>query len=90
MIQSIAARCLRAQSKAVLLAVALVLSVPAASTEAATVQVGFSPEGSARTLVLRVIDSAKHEIRMLGWRIRNSRATSGPEAARQLTTPYVH
>jgi hypothetical protein len=40
MIQSIAARCLRAQSKAVLLAVALALSV---------------------------IDSAKHEIRMLGY-----------------------
>ncbi len=60
MIQSIAARCLREQSKAVLLAVALALSVPAVSTEAATVQVGFSPEGSARTLVL-VTSRAKRD-----------------------------
>jgi len=78
MIQSIAARCLRAQSKAVLLAVALALSVPAVSTEAATVQVGFSPEGSARTLVLSVIDSAKHEIRMLGY------SFTSPDIARAL------
>ncbi|MGV7241092.1 phospholipase D family nuclease [Caballeronia sp. M23-90] len=37
------------------------------SVTAATVQVGFSPEGSAQTLVLDVIHTAKHDIRMMGY-----------------------
>jgi len=37
------------------------------SATAATVQVGFSPEGSAQTLVLDVIHTAKHHIRMMGY-----------------------
>jgi phosphatidylserine/phosphatidylglycerophosphate/cardiolipin synthase-like enzyme len=39
----------------------------AGSARAATVQVGFSPEGSAQTLVLDVIHTAKHDIRMMGY-----------------------
>ncbi|OXC78021.1 phospholipase D family nuclease [Caballeronia sordidicola] len=34
---------------------------------AATVQVGFSPEGSAQALVLDVIRTARHDIRMMGY-----------------------
>lgn len=34
---------------------------------APTAQVGFSPEGTAETLVLSVIDSAKSEIRMMAY-----------------------
>lgn len=64
---SIAESCLRARSNAGVLAVALALGVAAGSAQAATVQVGFSPEGSASTLVMSVIGSAKHEIRMLGY-----------------------
>lgn len=52
---------------ALFVAASLVLAVPAASSDAATLQVGFSPEGSARTLVLSVIESAKHDIRLLGY-----------------------
>lgn len=37
------------------------------SANAATVQVGFSPEGSAQTLVLDVIRTATHDIRMMGY-----------------------
>ena len=35
--------------------------------EAATVEVGFSPEGSTQLLVLKVIRSARHEIRILSY-----------------------
>lgn len=33
----------------------------------ATPQVGFSPEGSARAVVLNVVNSAQHDIRMLAY-----------------------
>lgn len=46
---------------------ALALTLPMMLCKAATIQVGFSPEGTARTLVLSVIESAKHNIRMLGY-----------------------
>lgn len=38
---------------------------PAAATP--SVQVGFSPEGSALQLVLKTIESAQHEIRLMGY-----------------------
>ena len=38
-----------------------------ASSERNTIQVGFSPEGTARELVLRVIESAQDEILLMGY-----------------------
>ncbi|MGY2409628.1 phospholipase D family nuclease [Pseudomonas pergaminensis] len=43
------------------------LGIPALSLAAPAVQVGFSPEGSARELVLQTIDSAQHSIQMLAY-----------------------
>ena len=43
------------------------LSLPAAAIATPNVQVGFSPEGSARALVLQVIAGAKKSIRMIGY-----------------------
>jgi phosphatidylserine/phosphatidylglycerophosphate/cardiolipin synthase-like enzyme len=43
------------------------LSFPSVSYAAPEVQVGFSPEGSARALVLKVIGSATHSIQMLAY-----------------------
>lgn len=47
-----------------LLASTLLLPISAFS---ASVQVGFSPEGSAEVLVLDVLSSAKREIRLMGY-----------------------
>lgn len=60
---------------AVVAALAFFTSSPSYS---ATLQAGFSPEGTARTLVLSVIGSAKHDIRMLGY------AFTAPDIARAL------
>lgn len=43
------------------------ISFPVFSFAAPDVQVGFSPEGSARTLVLKVINSAHKSIQMIGY-----------------------
>lgn len=48
------------------LAVASLFS-SASAMASPSVQVGFSPEGSARTLVLNTINSAQHTIRMSGY-----------------------
>ena len=49
------------------LALAVLLSISSVSRAEPSVQVGFSPEGSARTLVLETIGSAKHSIQMLAY-----------------------
>ncbi len=49
------------------LALALMLSVPLLSQAQPSIQVGFSPEGSARKLVLETIGGAKHSIQMLAY-----------------------
>ncbi|CAG2155624.1 Phospholipase D [Cupriavidus yeoncheonensis] len=49
------------------IALATLLSIPALSQAEPGVQVGFSPEGSARTLVLETICSAKHSIQVLAY-----------------------
>ncbi|SAL07122.1 endonuclease Nuc [Caballeronia calidae] len=54
-------------ANALVVAAAIAAWASAAPSQAATLQVGFSPEGTARTLVLSVIESAKREIRMLGY-----------------------
>lgn len=49
------------------LALALLLNVPLLSQAQPGIQVGFSPEGSARKLVLETIGGAKHSIQMLAY-----------------------
>lgn len=62
------------------LAGALLLACLAGSASASSLQVGFSPEGSAEALVLKVIGSAKHDIRMMGY------SFTSPAIARALAT----
>lgn len=50
-----------------LIALVAMLSIPSPSYAAPSVQVGFSPEGSARALVLKVIGDATHSIQMLAY-----------------------
>lgn len=49
------------------LALSVVLFAAANQACAAYLQSGFSPEGSAEALVIKVIGSAKHELRMMGY-----------------------
>lgn len=49
------------------LALLLFLGLPLTSYSAPGVQVGFSPEGSARELVLQVINQAHTSIQMIGY-----------------------
>lgn len=44
-----------------------VLSVMACAVQAAQVEVGFSPEGSAETLVVDVIQKAEHQVLLMGY-----------------------
>lgn len=45
----------------------MVLSGPVPDANALDIQAGFSPEGSALQLVLQTIQSAQHEIRLMGY-----------------------
>lgn len=47
--------------------VCLSLSCIQPAAAASSVQVGFSPEGSALQLVLKTIESAQQEIRLMGY-----------------------
>lgn len=49
------------------LALAVLIGMPVLGAAEPDVQVGFSPEGSARSLVLATIGSAKHSIQMLAY-----------------------
>lgn len=49
------------------IALAALLSIPSLSHAEPSIQVGFSPEGSARKLVLETIGSAKHSIQILAY-----------------------
>ncbi|WP_175651975.1 phospholipase D family nuclease [Pseudomonas sp. Marseille-P9899] len=49
------------------IALAILLGMPVLSHAESSVEVGFSPEGSARKLVLETIGSAKHSIQMLAY-----------------------
>ena len=48
-----------------ILVLALLLGLRPATTYATKIQYGFSPEGSAESLVIKVIDSSKQDIRMM-------------------------
>ncbi|KML22940.1 endonuclease [Leclercia adecarboxylata] len=58
--------------------VCLSLSYLQPAAAAPSVQVGFSPEGSALQLVLKTIESAQHEIRLMGY------SFTSPEVVRAL------
>lgn len=49
------------------LALASLLSIPVWAQAEPSVQIGFSPEGSAQKLVLETIASAKHDIQILAY-----------------------
>lgn len=49
------------------LALAALLGLPSLAAAQPSVQVGFSPEGSARQLVLQTIGGAKHSVQMLAY-----------------------
>lgn len=51
-------------------ALVILLGISAVSHADPSVQVGFSPEGSARKLVLETIGSAKHSIQMLAYALQ--------------------
>lgn len=60
----------------------LVLTLLAAPAFAApSIQVGFSPEGSARGLVLTVINHARHSLNVMGYAFQAPDITAALEAA---------
>lgn len=60
--------CFRVLSKSLpALIVCIGLSVPMTARSETYAQAGYSPEGSARELVLSVINAAQHEIRVLSY-----------------------
>ncbi|MCE9812192.1 phospholipase D-like domain-containing protein, partial [Raoultella ornithinolytica] len=50
----------------------------APAVDAATIETGFSPEGTALQLVLKTLDSAQQEIRLMGY------SFTSPEVVRSL------
>lgn len=47
--------------------ISLALCAPIPAVYAASIETGYSPEGTALQLVLKTIDSAQQEIRMMGY-----------------------
>lgn len=45
----------------------------APAVDAATIETGFSPEGTALQLVLKTLDSAQQEIRLMGYSFTSRR-----------------
>lgn len=56
----------------------LTMCAPVPNTYAATIEAGFSPEGTALQLVLKTIETAQQEIRLMGY------AFTSPEVFRSL------
>ena len=56
----------------------LALSTPVPALCAASIETGFSPEGTALKLVLKTIDTAQQEIRLMGY------SFTSPEVTRAL------
>lgn len=56
----------------------LALSAPVPVVCAASIEAGFSPEGTALQLVLKTIDSAQQDIRLMGY------SFTSPEVVRAL------
>lgn len=64
-----------------LLSLALYTPVPAVN--AASIETGFSPEGTALQLVLKTIDSAQQEIRLMGYSFTSPEVTRSLIAAKR-------
>lgn len=60
------------------LLLSLTMCAPVSNTYAATIEAGFSPEGTALQLVLKTIDTAQQEIQLMGY------SFSSPEVVRSL------
>lgn len=58
----------------------LALSAPVSVICAASIKAGFSPEGTALQLVLKTIDSAQQDIRLMGY------SFTSPEVVRALVS----
>jgi phosphatidylserine/phosphatidylglycerophosphate/cardiolipin synthase-like enzyme len=58
---------LRLKQKLHVLALGPLLGCSVAICQAADIQVGFSPEGSAEALVLSIIDKSQHQLLMMGY-----------------------
>ncbi|EDI8948950.1 phospholipase D family protein [Salmonella enterica] len=56
----------------------LAMCAPVPITYAATIEAGFSPEGTAQQLVLKTIETAQQEIRLMGY------SFTSPEVVRAL------
>jgi len=56
----------------------LALCAPVPNTYAATIEAGFSPEGTALQLVIKTIETAQQEIRLMGY------SFTSPEVVRSL------
>lgn len=52
--------------------ISLALCAPVPATFAATIEAGFSPEGTALPLVLKTIETAREEIRLMGYSFTSS------------------
>jgi len=61
----------------------LLIAVGSSQANAAEVQVGFSPEGSAEGLVLSVIDNAQQQIRLMGYSFTSPTVVRSLVAAKQ-------
>lgn len=66
-----------------LLLVSLLSPVTTWADTGSTVEVGFSPEGSAETLVLKVIDSAQRDIKLAGYSFTSAKVVKGLIDARR-------
>lgn len=68
----------------IMISCALAAALSVCSVQAASVQTGFSPEGSAERLVIETINSAQQEIRMMGYSFTSPTVTRAlADAARR-------
>ncbi|SQD10927.1 Uncharacterised protein [Citrobacter freundii] len=56
----------------------LAMCAPVPITYAAAIETGFSPEGTALQLVLKTIETAQQEIRLMGYSFTSPRRWSAP------------
>lgn len=63
--------------------IALLSPVSTWAVAGSSVEVGFSPEGSAETLVLKVIDAAQRDIKLAGYSFTSAKVVKGLVDARR-------
>ncbi|MEX7694739.1 hypothetical protein AB6V48_18245, partial [Enterobacter hormaechei] len=67
----------------------LALYAPAPAAYAASIEAGFSPEGTALQLVLKTIESAQHEIRLMGYSFTSPEVVSALVRAKHLFLDFM-